>query len=202
MSIPSGVCGAAILAGGRSSRMGCCKARLVIGGETVLAHLAAQLSEFDELLLSTNDPALAEGLPVRAVKDIFPGAGPLGGLHACLSAAKSGALLVVACDLPNYSAAVGRLLLSRLPECGGAVVCRDGTGRTHPLCGVYRKRVLPALERQLEQREFRVKRFLMGLDCAYLDTGAFLPDSVFFNMNTPEAYRRIAAERRRGTGGT
>ena len=59
--------GAVILAGGRSRRMGQCKAELVLGGETLLARTVRQLADFSELWLSANDPKLAEGLPPRFV---------------------------------------------------------------------------------------------------------------------------------------
>ena len=69
-------CGVVILAGGRSRRMGACKALLTIEGETMLSRLTRQLDDFQEKLLSTNTPALAEGLPLKPVPDIYPGAGP------------------------------------------------------------------------------------------------------------------------------
>ena len=75
-------CGVVILAGGRSRRMGTCKALLTIEGETMLSRLTRQLDDFQEKLLSTNTPALAEGLPLTPVPDFYPGAGPLAGLHA------------------------------------------------------------------------------------------------------------------------
>lgn len=86
MGISADHCGAVILAGGRSRRMGCCKATLKINGKTMLERLSESLRSFDEQILSANDPSLAEGLPVRLVPDRYPDSGPLGGLHAALSA--------------------------------------------------------------------------------------------------------------------
>ena len=86
MALTPANCGAVILAGGRSSRMGRCKALLELDGETLISRLAGELSAFDELLISSNDEALAAGLPGRVVRDVFPGCGPLAGLHESLSA--------------------------------------------------------------------------------------------------------------------
>ena len=44
-------CGAVILAGGQSNRMGCCKAMLTINGETLVSRLVGQLSAFSEIWL-------------------------------------------------------------------------------------------------------------------------------------------------------
>ena len=189
MAFPIERCGAVILAGGQSKRMGRCKALLEIQGETMVSRLARQLSRFSELLLSANDPALARGLPVRCVPDIYKNAGPAAGLHSALSAASSDALFCVPCDIPNFNPAMIDMLLAHFRTDINAVICRDGSGRLHPLCGIYSKRALPVLREHLEQGEHRMTAISEALGCLVIDTGPILPDSTFFNMNTPEAYR-------------
>ncbi len=171
-------CGAVILAGGRSRRMGTCKALLRLEGGTMLERAAGLLTAlFDEVLLSANDPALGLGLNLRVVPDIWRECGPLGGLHAALA------------ELPL-------LLLERMNPEADAIVCRDGGGRLHPLCGIYRRRVLPALEARLQGGERRVTALIEGLSCQILETEGLLSDGVFENMNTPESYFRYAAASR------
>ena len=182
--------GAVILAGGRSRRMGQCKAELVIGGETLLAHTVRQLAGFPELWLSANDPKLAEGLPVRLAVDRHPGAGPLAGLEAALSAADCDALVCVPCDLPNLTADVPRLLTERFSPALDALVLADSGGRLHPLCGVYHRRALPAIRRQLERGERRVLDLLLHLRWDSLS--GEIPDRVLYNLNTPEDLLRLS----------
>lgn len=189
MAFPIERCGAVILAGGQSKRMGKCKALLEVQGETMISRLARQLSLFSELLLSANDPVLARSLPVRYIPDIYENAGPAAGLHAALSAASSDALFCVPCDMPNFDVTLIEILLSHLTTETNAVICRDGSGRLHPLCGIYAKRALPVLQELLEQGEHRMTTISEALGCFVVDTGSVLPDSIFFNMNTPEAYR-------------
>lgn len=176
--------GAVILAGGSSSRMGRCKAEIVIGGETLLAHTVRQLADFPECLLAANDPALAKGLPVRLVADRYPGAGPLAGLEAALTETACEALVCVPCDLPNLTAAVPRLLAERFSPELDALVLADSTGRLHPLCGVYHRRALPAIRRQLDRGERRVRDLLPQLRWESLC--GQVPDRVLHNLNTPE----------------
>lgn len=192
MSFPIERCGAVILAGGHAKRMGRCKALLVIQGETMLARLARQLAPFPELFLSANAPELARDLPVRYIPDIYVEAGPAAGLHAALSAASSEALFCVPCDMPNFDPALIDILLARFTPDTDAVICRDGSGRLHPLCGIYSKRALPVIRSHLERRESRMTVIAENLRCSIVDTGHILPDSTFFNMNTPEAYRLAA----------
>ena len=184
-------CTPVILAGGASRRMGTCKALLKINGETMLSRILRQLSEFDRVLLSTGDPTLGEGLSVECTADLYPGMGPLAGLHAAFCAVDSEALLVLPCDLPFFTKQAAEYLLDHMPEDADALVCMDSTGRIHPLCGIYRRSVLPALEARLKAGELRVMSFLYSLNWKGLQDAEILPDKLFINVNSPEIYREI-----------
>ena len=126
MAISLERCGAVILCGGQSRRMGTCKALLTVDGRSVLHRLAGALSFFEERLLSANDASLGAGLSWTVVEDRFPGLGPGAGLHAALLASKKEALLCVPCDLPAFSEQAARCLLAQYPEtappwCAGTV---------------------------------------------------------------------------------
>lgn len=194
MSLALSQCGAVLLAGGRSRRMGVCKARLVLDGQTMLERTLAQLTGFSEVLLSANDPDLARGLAVTTVPDCFPDCGPLAGLHAALSRTKHQALFCVPCDLPYFTEALPRLLLEAMPDDAQALLCRDSTGRIHPLCGIYRKTCLPHFAAQLTAGNHRVLTALDTLTWHCFDTAPHLPDTVFLNMNTPGEYRKVTGE--------
>lgn len=187
MSISHNRCGAVILAGGLSRRMGRCKAMLPVDGQTMLLRTRGELSDFETVLVSCNEPALAAGH--RAVADYYPGCGPLAGIHAALTAADCEALFTVPCDLPNFSRELPRLLLSEMDDETDVLICRDSRGDLHPLCGIYRKRVLPILENCLQNGQFRVMNFVHQVSFRVLSTEGRIPDDVFFNMNTPEDYR-------------
>lgn len=193
MAISTQACGAVILAGGASRRMGRSKALLCVEGQTMLERTRRCLSEFDEIILSANDPSMA-GDMIR-VKDRYPGSGPLGGLHAALCRTEKEALFCVPCDLPRFSPKVPRLLLDAMPEDGTVLICRDSTGRFHPLCGIYRKEVLPVLEQCLSEGRYKVMDLVRRVPHAWVDTAGVVPDETFFNMNTPEDYRRACLNR-------
>lgn len=191
MPLTKDCCTPVILAGGASRRMGTCKALLKINGETMLSRILRQLSEFDRVLLSTGDPTLGEGLSVECTADLYPGMGPLAGLHAAFCAVDSEALLVLPCDLPFFTKQAAEYLLDHIPEDADALVCMDSTGRIHPLCGIYRRSVLPALEARLKAGELRVMSFLYSLNWKGLQDAEILPDKLFINVNSPEIYREI-----------
>ncbi|HEY4745534.1 MAG TPA: formate dehydrogenase accessory sulfurtransferase FdhD, partial [Desulfuromonadaceae bacterium] len=106
----SGIAGV-ILAGGESRRMGRNKAMLTVGGERMIESAYRCLAElFDEVLLVTNTPEVYDFIPCRKINDIYPGMGPLAGIHAALSACNAERAFVTGCDMPSLNAALIREL--------------------------------------------------------------------------------------------
>ena len=156
--------GALILAGGQNRRMGGSpKALLPNGsGALILDGLRAAFAGFDEKLFSTNTPVLAAGTGFAPVPDARPGMGPLAGLAAALSACQSDALVVAACDMPCFDRAAAEFLASFADQSWPAWALRDRAGRLHPLCGVYTKQCLPAIQAALAAGEHRVGRLFQS----------------------------------------
>src|SRR3954464_13510045 len=75
-----------ILAGGKSSRMGEDKAFLRLGGKTLLELAQELVSGVCGSVFVVGDRAR---FGPKAIQDIFPDSGPLGGIHAALTATKS-----------------------------------------------------------------------------------------------------------------
>ncbi len=178
---------ALVLAGGRGSRMGGVeKALLLFRGETLLHRLDRELKTFPERFLSTNHPALAQGTGFLPVADRVPGRGPLEGLAAALSQCSGEGLLVVPCDMPFFTAALGGYLLSFADQGWPAWICSAEDG-LHPLCGVYRKSCLPALQGCLDRGQFRVRLALEEAGGRVVDfSSSPFPQETFININTPE----------------
>ena len=191
MSIPIYSCSAVILAGGMSRRMGRCKALLPMGGKTMLNRTLEELSDFDDILISCNDPLPVPGIPT--VSDRFPDSGPLAGIQAALSTCRNDALFVVPCDLPAFSRELPRLLLEEMDDSTDVMIVRDSTGGLHPLCGIYRRRTLPVMEQCLRQEQRKILNFVHRVSWKYLDLDGRIPDRILFNMNTPQDYETAAA---------
>ena len=90
---------AVILAGGKSRRMGRNKALLEFDGETLIQRLYRLLDDdFDEVLVSANDPETYGFLDAPLVPDIYEGGGCLAGLHAGLLSARGESCFFAACE--------------------------------------------------------------------------------------------------------
>lgn len=191
MAITLSQCDAVILAGGHSRRMGTCKALLPWNGKPLIVHISDQLAPFENVRISANDPQIAAAAGLPCIKDIYSDVGPLGGLHAALSSSQKEFTLCVPCDLPHFRWELASALMNRFPEDSEAIVCRDSTGRVHPLCGIFSKNTLTALTRLLETRSFCVMAFLDRISYTVLDTSGHFPDSLFYNLNTMHDYQML-----------
>src|SRR6185312_10007245 len=94
-----------IIAGGKSSRMkqgpempSSSKAFLAVDGRFLIEHAIQQARVADEIyIVGPKDKFSAYG---RVVLDIFPDAGPLGGIHAALKRTRAELNLILPVDMP------------------------------------------------------------------------------------------------------
>jgi molybdenum cofactor guanylyltransferase len=125
----------ALLAGGRSTRMGRDKATMRVAGEPLLERLARLGSEagLAILICGRGQPAAWHGPPATFLRDAQPDDGPLRGLEAALAVADE--VVLLACDLPCFSAAACAWLIAQpRGRLGTAVSC---AGALQPLASIY-----------------------------------------------------------------
>lgn len=185
----------AILAGGASRRFGTPKALAWVGGRSIVERVRdALLEAVDRVVVIANDPALFADLHLPMRPDRRPGEGPLAGVEAALRWAmdegRPGAL-VAACDMPFLDARALRLLLDAATRDAAAFA---GPSRP-PLCVYLATSCLPAVERLLAGDGDRsIRALLSAIDTAWVpesDVGRFVdPQTMFFNVNTPDDLRR------------
>jgi molybdopterin-guanine dinucleotide biosynthesis protein A len=106
-----------IVAGGRSSRMGQDKAMLQLGGVTVLERISAVLGQVvQRVIVVARDPQQYRRFGLEMTTDLYPGLGPLSGIHAGLSASNTEWGIVVACDMPFVQPEVLRALIAHTTD--------------------------------------------------------------------------------------
>ncbi len=180
--------------------------------ERVVARVRPLAGEF---IFSANAPepfaALlsslrGQGIPAQVVPDRYPGAGPLAGLHAGLSAAHGDLLLALAGDMPFVNPALVAHLVALAPGLDVVIPAlphpRTGDPVKEPLHAIYRRSCLGAVAARLAAGERPMVSFLPDVRVRVVQTDEirrFDPDlRSFFNMNTPEdwqaAEKMLAAE--------
>ncbi len=197
-------CAAAILAGGRATRLhGADKGGLVIGGRTIRDRQLDALSGLvDDIFLDRRPrrrsrPGDRAGIP--HVPDLAAGRGPLGGIQTALHRAGDAACtLIVACDLPFVSRPFLAFLLARALEADAAdvVVPRSGD-RLHPLCATYNRRVREVVDRRVASGALAVQALFDEVRVDIVEpevVATFDPEGImFWNVNTPDEYERACA---------
>jgi molybdenum cofactor guanylyltransferase len=192
-----------IVAGGENQRFARAPKGLArVGGERIIDRVATALRAVtSELLLVANAPDADGWLPgVRTIRDARPERGSVVGLFTALSGAAD-SRLVLAWDMPFVSAGLLAALLDRLGDDASAVV-PYGVRGPQPFCAVYTAACLPAIERAIERREFRMSALIEELPnvarVSVADVRRFGdPERLFFNVNDAadlEKAERMAAE--------
>lgn len=176
-----------VLAGGASRRMGRDKARLELGGRSLLQRQVDKLRALGVGDIMVSGAGCAAPPGVRVIADERPGNGPLGGLHACLRAARCDACLVVSVDMPLLPAGA----LARLQQChrGGVTVLRHA-GREEPLVGVYDREAAEQIAALLSAGERAVRALKRRVRWAAFDYLG--PAELLANCNTPEEFAAAA----------
>jgi molybdopterin-guanine dinucleotide biosynthesis protein A len=191
----------AVLAGGRSSRMGTDKSFVRVLGRPLIEDVLANLHGLgDETIVITNRPDDYAYLGVPLFTDVLPDKGALGGLYSALHAARCPHVLCVACDMPFVVRPLLDYLLSLIPE-GDAIVPRLGD-EAEPFRAVYaREACLGPIRAALDANRLRVISFFPAVRVRWVEAGEvdrYDPQRLsFFNVNTPddlEQARRLARE--------
>lgn len=188
-----------VLAGGRSTRMGQDKTLLSINEEPLIERTVKELRKaVDEIIIASNQESKYNIPDTVEIPDVFPGSGPLGGIHAGLLAAKYPRAFVVAADMPFFSAELASYLLSKSSDYD--VVAPEIDHYWEPLCAVYSKCCLQAIEQYLVADIRKVYAFYPSVRVLKVPekelTGIGKTGQVFYNLNTPEDYKALLVKDR------
>ncbi|OGO05329.1 MAG: hypothetical protein A2Y73_06265 [Chloroflexi bacterium RBG_13_56_8] len=196
---------AAILAGGRSVRLGRDKASVQLAGETLLDRVVRMMSCLSDDVIVVVRPGQARVVvDARILMDAAPHVGVMAAIATILAEAHYGWSFVAACDMPFISLGLVRYMIS-LTHGYDVVVPQLEVG-LEPLHALYHKRCLPALRKALARGERRVISFYGELRVRYISLSEMRPydplGRSFFNINTAEDLNRaeewIRSTSRRG----
>jgi molybdopterin-guanine dinucleotide biosynthesis protein A len=186
----------AIVAGGKSSRMGRDKALLDLNGKPFIQHVAEALLEvFQTVILVADHGERYRFLNLPIYKDIFKQSGPLAGIHSALSHTKARAVFIASCDVPFLTPAIIRYVIR--PEVRNDVTLLAGGNSLQPLCGLYTRNCLPTIENHLRRGQYSVLQCLHDLKTTILSPSFICEASAphpLTNVNTPDDYKRCLRE--------
>ena len=181
-----------VLAGGKSSRMGANKAFLDFAGQTLLARALSTLTAVCGSVMIVGDPATFSSFgPV--VADLFPGCGPLAGIHAALVNSSAELNLMLAVDMPFVDVELLNFLLAAAENADTVVTVPRTSKGFHPLCGVYRRDFASVAELALKAGNYKIDATFASVSVRIVEESelsvAGFSERNFFNLNTPEDRR-------------
>lgn len=183
---------AAILAGGKSTRLKKPKCLISIDNERIIELLIRKLKKlFEEVLIITNFPELyfKEGLTL--IGDIYPFKGPMAGIHAAMKNS-SYDVFAFACDMPfideNLIFDMTEKHFSNKPD---ITVCsfRD---KLYPLPGIYAKNLFSYLENLLSEDKLSMTKLIHAVRAQVIEVANLDREGVsFININTQEDLEKL-----------
>jgi molybdenum cofactor guanylyltransferase len=179
---------AVLFAGGRSTRMGCDKAGLVLGGVPLWQRQLATLRALgpSELLISGPLDGPWRDAGAECIPDQTPGAGPLGALATILPRMRNQCAVVLAVDLPEMTAGFLRRLLTAASAGRGIVPVLDD--RFEPLAAIYPQALAPLAAQHLTAGRRPLQDFVReGIAAGWLEAHSVSEADrhLFRNVNTP-----------------
>jgi molybdopterin-guanine dinucleotide biosynthesis protein A len=197
--------------------MGRDKAFLTLGGSTLLerALAVARCVSREVTLVGQREKLSAYG---NVIEDIYPGQGPLAGIHAALSGSAFELNLMIGVDTPFLDPKFAQYLVEQA-RASGAIVTVPVTGRglphavsplrlrsgqappgeirvgqPQPLCAVYRRKFAPVAESALRQERNNIVPLFAAVTTrevsdVEMQELAFDP-RMFDNLNTPEEWEQ------------
>jgi len=132
------------------------------------------------------------------VQDLYPGCGPLAGIHAALRHSSAALNMVLAVDMPFVSRELLLFLSARAEETEAVVTVPRTAIGSQPLCAVYRRAFSATAEEALRAGKYKIDATFVGLSVRVMEeselAAAGFSEESFFNVNTPQD--RLAAEGR------
>jgi len=171
--------------------MGRDKALLPFRGDVLGTWVARSVAQAAGHTVLVGNPKLYSYLGFPVIPDLYAGEGPLGGILTALAHSRAEWNLVTACDMPEITAGFLSALFETAQRVGADAVLPAGpSGLPEPLCAVYHRRSLWALEAAFARGIRRVAEGLEDLRTVLLPAAEV---SLFQNVNTPPEWLAYAA---------
>lgn len=182
---------AVLFAGGKSSRMGKDKTLLPFSGYSSLSEFQyVRLGKlFQTVYISAKDNKF--DFQANIIEDRYEVASPLVGIISVFESLHSDEVFILSADAPFVDEKVIDELMQNRKD-HDAVIARTKSGK-QPLCGIYRRSVLPVAQENFKADDHRIGNLLNRVDTKFV---FFEDDTAFSNLNHPheyeEAVKRIA----------
>lgn len=172
-----------LFAGGKSSRMGRDKTLLPFAGYNSMTEYQYQRlsSYFETVYISCKHHKFDFEAP--CIFDRYEESSPLVGMVSLFETLEDEALFILSVDAPFVNKEVIDTLIKNATDFD-VTIAKTESGR-QPLCGVYKRKVLPIAKAHIEANSHKIGKVLQEVKTKMVD---FEDDRLFANLNHPHEY--------------
>jgi molybdopterin-guanine dinucleotide biosynthesis protein A len=178
----------AILAGGKSTRMGADKATLKVHDKALIQQVYEKAHHvFKDILIISNHHDRFYGIDSPIIKDIFPVQSSIVGITSALLSSNTSYVFILACDMPFVSVQSIECVLNNVH--GEDIVIPHTKNGFEPLHAVYNRSCISVLLTSIGRHQLKVTDLFpffsvkeIGEDPAFVNRGT----SVFTNITVKE----------------
>ncbi len=184
---------AAILSGGKSTRMGKDKSFALLENIPIIEHVIKKLETiFSKIVISTNNVDFYRKYNYPVIKDIYRGKDSIGGIYSVLKNIDTEYAFIVACDMPFIEIEAINLLVKNINDFH--LVIPKIKGKYQPLFAIYSKKCLHPLEKLIVSDRLKISFLVPEVKTKVLSHLDFKKvcnvDKNFFNINSENDYRK------------
>jgi len=186
----------AILAGGKSTRMGQDKATMRIGDKPLICFIYTIVKEvFDDVIIISRVHNTIEGIDAPVLKDALPFGGSMTGIASALLYSETPYTFVVGCDMLFLSTEAFEYMQNEVA--GEDIVISKTKWGFEALHAIYNRCCMAHFFRLIEQNRFKVAEILPFVSVKELEENPCFfrnGNSVFTNINTMNDLAMVEAE--------
>jgi molybdopterin-guanine dinucleotide biosynthesis protein A len=187
-----------VLAGGKSTRMGEDKAFLQLKGRTLLDRALDTVRALTPEVIIVGERSKFSRFGT-VVEDVFRDRGPLGGIHAALTASATDLNLILALDMPFVERSFLKYLAREASATDALVTVPRTEAGWQPLCAVYRKAFGHLAENSLIQGQNKIDALFSDLKVFVIDDKDLerrgFSEAMFRNLNTRREFEQARRQR-------
>ncbi len=175
-----------ILTGGTSYRLsGIRKDQIMINKRSIFQRQLSVVKQVVDDVFTVGKNSIANGIP--NVKDKITSIGPLGGIFTALLYTKSDYVFVFSCDMPFLNKNLIQAMINEIQKTNSDVLVPHYDNKIEPLHAIYKKSIVKYIEKQIKNKQYKIRLLYEILDVHYFEVDAFFnPEVSFYNINYPE----------------
>ncbi len=174
-----------VLAGGKSSRFGQDKGMYPYKGKPMVSYAIELLRPVSsQILISAPVTQAYVSLGYEVIQDIYPGCGPLGGIHSALKHAANDRVFILGCDMPLVPLGLIQDTITALEGFQAVIPTHHGLRET--LCSAFHKSASEVIEQAVVSGQYKILEALANLKVFYLnaENRSYYNRAIFSNINT------------------